>query len=300
MYIKKLLWLVPLFAAAACSNGGANREYNKATADSSATVSAAAPAIATVPPNPAEHKIKRTADFHCKVQNVFSAVTTLEQLVKANSGSVQESHIENSNSEIKTAYYKPDSLRQTQTYTTTALLTLKVPSERLDSIINAIPRLTTFLESRTLTQSDVTYQYMANELKGESNTSHTTAAALRLARKSKDAIDAGQYEIGQRDQQIDRKIANLQLADDVVYATVTVAFSQPEQVFVQTIVNPEHVTRIPFYARCQAAINSGSGLISAITIALIRVWPLLLLSAAAWIIFHKMRGRKNNAALKSA
>ncbi len=298
MYTKKLLWLIPLFATAACSNGGANREYNRATADSSAT-GTAAPVIATVPPNPTEHKIKRTADFHCKVQNVFSAVTTLEQLVKANGGIVQESHIENSNSEIKTAYYKPDSLRQTQTYTTTALLTLSVPSQQLDSIINAIPGLTTFLESRTLMQSDVTYQYMANELKGQLNASHATATALRLARKSKDAIDAGQYEIDQNDQQIARKIANLQLADDVVYATVTVAFSQPEQVFVQTIINPEHITSIPFYARCQAAINSWSELISAIAIALIRIWPLLLLSAAAWIIYRKMRVRKSTAALKS-
>jgi hypothetical protein len=302
MCSKKLLWLVPLFATAACGSASMNKDSNSRVADTTAAAAAASPSSYSAAPalTVPERKIKRTADFHCKVQNVFSSVTTLEQLVKANGGIVQESNIENSGTETKTSYYKPDSLRQTQIYTTTALLTLRVPSQRLDSLINAIPGLTTFIESRRLRQSDVTYQYLANDLKNEANETHATATAMKLARKSKDAIDAGQYEADRKEQQIGRKIENLQLLDDVSYATITVAFSQPEQVFVQTIVNPEHITSLPFNTQCRAAINTGLELVSAILVALISVWPLLLLSVAGLVIYLRIRQRKIATAVKPA
>jgi len=65
----------------------------------------------------------------------------------------------------------------------------------------------------------------------------------------------------------------MEIMDDATYATVTVAFSQPEQVFVQTIVNAEYITRTPFSARCKIALNSGAEIASSIAVGLIRVWP---------------------------
>ena len=300
MHSKKLLWLVPLFAMAACGNGRRNTEDY---ADKSVTVRAdsteaaagkmppAGNATAAPPLNSPDRKIKRTADFHCKVQNVFNSTTRLEQLVKASGGAVLESQIQNSNSEIKTSYYKPDSLKQTQTYTTTALLTLKVPAQYLDTIINAIPGLTNFIDSRTLRQSDITYQYLANELKNNADETNA-ASAMKLAKKSKDALEVQRYDADRQDEHISRKIENLQIMDDVTYATVTVAFSQPEQVFVQTIVNPGYITRVSFTMRSEAALREGADMISEIFVGLVSIWPLLLLTIAGWIVYRKMRQRK--------
>ena len=88
--------------------------------------------------------------------------------------------------------------------------------------------------------------------------------------------------------------------DDVTYATITVAFSQPEQVFMQTIINPEYVTSLPFNTRVHEAINSGSATLSEIAVALISIWPLILLSVAGWIIYRKMRQRKVNPVIRPA
>ncbi len=285
MSSKKLLWLLPLFSLAAC-NGVGNREYTKSSAPSANAIietsdSTAVPA-ANAPINSPARKVIHTADFHCKVKNVFTATTKLEQLVKSVGGVVQESHMDNSDMETNTCYYTADSLRQTMTYKTTAQLSLRVPSFYLDSVINAIPGLTSFIDSRTLKQSDVTYKYLTNELKnqvgGNNNASKT--------KKSKMTAEAQEYDNDRTEQKIDRKVENMQLQDDINYATVTVTLSQTEQVMVQNIVNTDYYSRPPFGMQCRAALSSGWEFVMGFSILLLRIWPLMLLLATGLLIFR--------------
>lgn len=289
---------MPLLFLAACSNSGYKNDYSKsAAAPASESMSKAdsTPAIAMAPAplNAPERKVIHTADFHCKVKNVFTAVTTLENLVKSVGGVVQESHMDNSGYDTRTAYYKPDSLRQTQTYTTTATLTLRIPSSAIDSVIGEIPSMTCFIDSRTLRQSDVTYRLLSNELKNQvGNPQNTSARALALARKSKEPIEVQEYEDGKQEQKIGRKIENLSIMDDVNYATLTVAFSQPEQVFVQTIVNPGYFTHTPLLLQCKAALANGWDAVIAFAIGIINIWPLMLILFAVLIIYRRIRHRR--------
>lgn len=296
MSSKKLFWLLPLITLAACAQGSGNSDYAPKTAagtsenmiqtDSTAAIAANKPLTSP------DRKVIHTVDFHCKVKDVFNATTKLEQLVKSVGGIVQDSHMDNSGYDSKTSYYTADSLRQTQTYTTTATLTLRVPVAYLDSIIQAIPGMASFIDSRTLKQSDITYKYLANELKNEvGDEKNTSARAMQLAKKSKDPIDVQEYDNNRQEQKINRKMENMQLMDDVTYATVTVAFSQPEQVYIQTIVNPDYFTRTPFTLQCKAALYNGGNLVRAFAVAMINIWPVLVLLIAGWVAFRKLRLR---------
>ena len=290
MSAKKLLLLLPVLSLMACANGDRGTRY-AATADSTSvqseegSTSPAVPAANTSAIIPG-HKIIRTADLQCKVPNVFNATTRLEQLVRSVGGIVQESQLSNRNTEIKTAYYKPDSLKQLQTYTTTSFITLRVPYMYLDSVVNAIPAMANFIDSRTLKQSDVTYQYLANELKNQSgDNTQTTAQALHLAKKSREPIEVQQYNDSRQEEKIGRKIENMQLMDSVSYATITVAFSQPGQVYTQIIVNAAYVTATPFMLQCKAALNNGWDIVKAIAVAFLTIWPLLLVAALALLAY---------------
>ena len=293
MSSKKLLWLLPLCMLAACSQGGRpeNDKSVSAATESAKTDSVNVSSVAP-PINSPDRKIIHTADFHCMVKDVFTATTKLEQMVKLFGGIVQESHMDNSGYDTRTSYYTTDSLRETRIYTTTSFLTLRVPAANLDSVVNAIPALTTFIDSRTLRQSDVTYQYLANVLKNHGDNNLATDRALQLARKSHEPIEVEEYEDRKRDQNTSRKIENLNLADNVAYATLTVAFSQPQQVFVQTIVNPQYSAGTPFSVQCQAAVANGSAAVRAFAVFLITIWPLLLLLLIAGIIFRKLRNKQ--------
>ncbi len=287
----KLLWLSPLFLFAACANGNSSKEYNGNTPVPASIAKTDTTAVteegATL--NDRSRKIIYTADFHCKVADVFKATSRLERLVKSVGGLVQESHMDNTSDEVKTSYYKADSLRQTQTYNTTAMLTLRVPSVYVDSVINSVPGIAAFIDSRTLKQSDVTWMYLSNELKNEVNTANASAS---IPKKSSAALVTREYEDNRQEQIINRKITNLQLTDDVSYATITVALTQPAQVYTQIIVNPEHIRSIPFLLQCEAGIMNGWNFVSALVVGLINIWPIILLTIAGIIVYRKARNKR--------
>ena len=183
MSVKKLWWLLPLACLGACANGGNHEKY--ASVSDSAATSLADTSVEAIALSAPERKIIRTADFRCRVQNVFTAVTGLEALVKSAGGIVQDSRMMNNTGEVSSVNYKPDSLKSVQTYTTTAVLTLKVPSARIDSVIQHIPEMATFIESRTITQNDITTRYLGNQLKTSIGTKvYTPEKGVQLAKKN--------------------------------------------------------------------------------------------------------------------
>ena len=101
-----------------------------------------------------------------------------------------------------------------------------------------------------------------------------------------------EYEDERKEQKIDRKIGNLQMLDVASFATITVAFSQPEQVYIQTVVNPEHFTQTPFSLQCTAALNNGWDVVRTVAIALINLWPLLLLAIAVLAVYRNVLRRR--------
>ncbi len=289
MRSKNTFCLLLLASLASCGSGDRSIDYLGKAASTQADT---AMPTKQAPDNPSplnspDRKIKRTADFHCRVPNVLASVTNLEKMVKESGGVVQESLVENNNHETKTSYYTPDSLKQTLTYTTTAFLTLRIPSKRLDSIINAIPGLTSFIDSRTLKQSDVTYHFMANELKNQGEANYSEKE-LKMAKKSNEMMEVQQFGEDKSEQKINRKIENLQIMDDVTYATLTVAFSQPVKVFKQVIANPDYITGTPFILRCEIALNEGTDILSAIVVAMVTIWPVLLV-ITGWLTYRKIR-----------
>ena len=295
---QKLIWLMSVLLLAACGRSGGGNYAEKSSAPTAAEIMQSDSASMRMDDKSLTapgRKIIHTADFRCKVQNVLAATTGLEQLVKSLGGVVQESHMDNANNVTKTSYYKPDSLRQVQTYTATSQLTLRVPAQYMDSVLRAIPGLTGFIDSRTLKQNDVTWTYVANELKNATgNTRSTTSQALKLARKSKEPIEVQEYEDSRHEKMVDRKMANLQLMDEVSYATVTIALSQPEQVYIQTIVNPDFFTQTPFSLQCKEALHNGLDFIRGFIVALISIWPLILViitgaSIAGYMLYKRKR-----------
>ena len=289
MATKKIGWLVPLVCLAACSNGSNHEQYAKA--DSSATAAAAAPAQA-LPLNSPERKIIHTADFNCKVQNVMTAVNGLEHMVTAAGGIIEESKLDNSRGETNTIYYKPDSLQQLTTYTTTATLTLKIPAAALDSVIHSIPAMVSFIDSRTIKQTDVTARYMGNNTLLQPNAgAYTKESAVKLAKKTDDIIKAQQYEDETTQQMVERKVRQMQLQDDITYATLTVALSQPQQVYSQIIINTDHIGSVPFTTRMGLALQTGFNGLKELILCFANIWPLVLLAIAALVVFKKAKRR---------
>ena len=149
-----------------------------------------------------------------------------------------------------------------------------------------------FIEERSLKQDDVTLKYLSNALKNEPAKNNYTAHALKNAKKTDEVLNVGQYESDKTEQTINRKVENLQMLEDVNYATVNITFFQPEQVDAHVIVNADYYTRPSFGTQFFSAIGEGWLLFRNFLIALVRIWPYLFLIAAAIIGLKKLRRRR--------
>lgn len=294
----KLLWLLPLLIFSACGSAEFENEWRQNSAVTNET------AVDTVADEPyganatgKNRKLIRTADIECHVGNVLDAVTQLERNVKAAGGVVEHSSIDNNAAYPRQVVYKADSIKQVQVCHTSATLTLRIPSDMLDSVVNSIPGRDSYVVSRKMAQQDVTFKYMTNALLNKPGGLTTPTKALELAEDSRDAIEVQRYADTRKEQFVNRHVENLKIMDNVAFATLTVRFTQPETVLIQTLVNTEYVTKATFGAKLGVALRNGTMIIEGIAVGLVTIWPLvLLIGAIMWVVLYVRKRR--GAAIK--
>jgi hypothetical protein len=233
--------------------------------------------------SPSRKRIK-TADIHCRVQDVTAATIKLERLVDSLDGIVVESVLRNDAQEHHEYSYSADSIKQVQLYTPVSTLTLRVPVAHLDSVFNTITAMAGYIDQRTLRDNDVTLQYLSNELKNEAafenerETTHT---------KKDSELEVRQYNEQEKTAIIERKIANMTIVEDVAYSMLTVQLFQPQVVDVQIAINPVSFTRPGFGTATATAFRNGVEVLRNIFLFFLQLWPLLIIVILIWFGYRR-------------
>lgn len=111
-------------------------------------------------------------------------------------GVIIESRMENSTTGTNIFPYKPDSLKQATSFTTTAHLTLRVPVKQLDTLLYGVAAQAGFIDARVLQLEYVTLQHLSNQLKEAAAAENDLPDdARQMARKTADVIAVGDYRI---------------------------------------------------------------------------------------------------------
>ncbi|MBP1653366.1 MAG: hypothetical protein H6Q26_3523 [Bacteroidetes bacterium] len=284
--------VVPAMTLYACSAGSSYRSTLDSTVaqDSNSyteAVEAAAKSGEEVPAlNSPSRKHVRTADVNCRVANVFSAATTLEHATNKFNGYVVESTLSNEFGTSQDLPYKGDSMKHVQLFTAVANLTMKVPVEKLDSLVSTLTNVATFVSARTLKDDDKTLEYLGNSMKNQ-----VPVPTVAVTKKS-DPIATATYQETKSNETIDRKIANFAILDDANFATLTVKLSQPQQADVQIVVNPESAIRAGFGTELLTALGTGATALRNVFLFLLQLWPFVLLTIAGVIGYKKISARK--------
>lgn len=284
--------VVPAMTLYACSAGSSYSSILDSTvAQESNTykeaVEAAAKPGEEVPAlNSPSRKHVRTADVNCRVANVFSAATTLEHATNKFNGYVVESTLSNEFGTSQDLPYKGDSMKHVQLFTAVANLTMKVPVEKLDSLVSTLTNVATFVSARTLKDDDKTLEYLGNSMKNQ-----VPVPTVAVTKKS-DPIATATYQETKSNETIDRKIANFAILDDANFATLTVKLSQPQQADVQIVVNPESAIRAGFGTELLTALGTGATALRNVFLFLLQLWPFILLTIAGVFGYKKITVRK--------
>ncbi len=229
-------------------------------------------------------KVIRTADFSCRVSDVVAASSRIEREVAALGGHVEDSRLNNNVVSDKTVPYKPDSVRHVQVCSPSATLKLRVPSSKLDSIVNLLPALAEYVDGRSLSQEDVTLRYLANEMLNA-----PAAKTVKVRVNGQEALAMNRYSDEQKEKIVARQIENMNIEQRSAFASLTVSLSQPEVVRVQVLPETASLVTTPFYMRCYMASRTGTEIFKGVILVLLSMWPLLLIGVVLFFGLRKLK-----------
>ena len=244
-------------------------------------------------PNSAFRKIVRNADLRCEVADVYNATTELEAAVTSLGGIVQESKIQNDDERSLRTRYGQDSLKEVTTYTTTAFLTLRVPTMMVDSLNKTIAGLVSYTEHRQVNQTDVTLQYMSNALKNKALKEHRIEEPVNNTDKNYNTVvAANEYNKSAETARIDRRIENLKLLDETGYAALNVDFYQPQTVRTQIIADVDAIMKPSYGYRFSEALRGSWNFTLEILLFMLRIWPIILVAGLVIFIVMKLKNTR--------
>ncbi len=262
-------------------NSTDNKESNAFATDVVSASDEAAAGLGLDSVNSPLRKIIQTADINCKVNDVLKMSLLLENATKNLQGIVSESTLSNQQMDTKELPFSADSLKEITSYQASAYLRLRVPAKYKDSLINMLPSLAIFVDSRKLLQTDATLSYLSNTLKTYAG-SELEQKAEKGATNTKDLLS-----IADRNEKIiEKHIETLQINDDVAFATITINLYQPIQTRTTTIVNTEAAFKIPIGNSMGNALRNGTALFQNLLVGIVTLWPL-------WVLLILFLGVRN-------
>lgn len=231
-------------------------------------------------------KLVRTADIACRTKDVVAATHQLERIVNGVGGIVMESKVEQHAIDEKTVAYTTDSERVVRVLTSESNLTLKVPAGMLDSVVHALPHLSSEISYSNMMQRDVTLQLYNNELLNKPSKEQHVEQAAKKRLSVEEALAVQQYEDERTKKAIARKVENLRLMDDVNYATLTVKIYSPEYVIAEIVPNKEALMKPPYWTECKTALLNGMTVVKGVVLLLLTIWPVLVFVALVILVVN--------------
>lgn len=232
-------------------------------------------------------KIIHTMNVKFRTKDVQRSVAAIEYFANSNNGIVAASNTTNQTTNNKSVKYRSDSLRNAHVYTTIAQMTVRVPVDKLDTLTGLLNGLSEFTDYRKLNRQDVTFNLIANDLKTKADKKtddliNKNATAKNIG-KTIDYTD----RIAQRD--AERSLRNMELLDEVKYATVNLELYQPERVVTFVIQDVDGQIHKTYGERVNTSLAWSFDLIKAVSLAVIALWPVWLVAAIIALIVRRRK-----------
>lgn len=239
-----------------------------------------------------KRKFIRTANLKFQVKNVETATKAIEQATIGSGGFVVDSNLESTILEKVETKISQDSLLETTRYTVKNNLILRVPNEKLDTIISAISKQIDFLDARSIKADDVSLQILQNQmaqLRGLNKKKRLEKAIDEKGTKLSSIIDAEDRLGNQADQTDSKKIENLSLEDQINFSTIAIQIYQRDsfreaRISIKQIKNSSRPTLSIAIAD---AWLSGWHIIEWILTFIVQLWSLILLAFIAYFVFNR-------------
>ncbi|WP_313001172.1 DUF4349 domain-containing protein [Chryseobacterium gleum] len=288
-YIKLSLSVVLLLGIYSCKK----REATTSDLDAYATADSAVTVVSDSISSAASMKIKdkqfiKTADVNMEVKDVYNATIAIEKSVQELGGFVTKSNLQSNVVSENTYNTSDDEAMLVKKYQTENTMQVRIPTEKLGELLTAINANKLFLNSRSINAEDVTANIKYSELEGKRNQKTSENISKLKTNKDKVNMDDGNMSEGNA-----QKLASMNMADNLKYSTIDIYIKEPQlriaEIAVTNTTSIDNKYRYNFIYDTKDGFVYGFYLIQRIIVALINIWPILLIAAA---IIYFLRKRK--------
>lgn len=310
--LRTALSVTLLFLVVACSRQPAEESAAGAVAADSATmaesksqagVAAAAPAATPAEPDPARpeadqvtssaatysdagRKFIRTAQAEFRVADVYRSALAIEDAVAAQGGFVERNEIQSTDQGSRRWPQGNGTVLELSEYVVRGTLTVRVPSDRAQTLLRSIVREMEFLDRRSFEATDAQFallrqqQQFQRHQQAQQALGQVTAAGARAGEQ----VHAIEAQSGARSARDEALLGQREFEDRVAFATLELSMYQAPKLRRSERVDLDAAARDSgpgFVSRLGLAMAAGWRGLLDVLIALSSLWPLWLLALAA-------------------
>ncbi|MBA3683304.1 MAG: DUF4349 domain-containing protein [Bacteroidetes bacterium] len=281
-----LLVSVILFSCGPSASYKAEQEAATASSSESAmitdSVAAYAKGIATDTINGLTHNFIRKADLKFKVDNVLNSSKKIEDIVTGYGGYISSSELTSNKNYTQSTQINKDSVLEQTFYTTTNHISLRVPNQKLDTVLRQISDLALFIDYRTLHSDDVKMKLFSNKLaenRYKNYTNKLQQKAEKVTTKQSQVLSTQENILAKQTSADEKRIESYELADQVNYSTITLEAYQAQTVMKQLLAVQEHIEpyQASFFSKLGDSFLNGFKILKEFVLGLISIWGLLLI-----------------------
>jgi hypothetical protein len=239
-------------------------------------------------------KFIRTAEVKGKVKDVLKTTLQLEDITAQFKGFVTSTNLQSPVSYTETVSISADSLLEIKHYVMENHLVIRVPNEKLDSLMRKIGGLIEFLDYRVIKAEDVTLQLLANSMQQQRYNAFENRYTNAIDSKGRrlDETAGAEENLLNRQMQADQnKIQKLNIEDQIAYSTIQLIIYQRENVTREVFANYRDVSayRPSLWKRIGDAFVNGWWALENIIVLFFEIWWFWIMLVLGWFGFKRWR-----------
>ncbi|MFI5158498.1 MAG: DUF4349 domain-containing protein [Sphingobacteriales bacterium] len=234
-------------------------------------------------------KLVKTAEIQFKVKNVQQTSDSILALATKFNGMVTHHQITSSANDTHDVRLSNDSVMRVSAFNTTADMTVKIPSEKIESFLNNVSKLSLYVNVRRMDVEDRSLDYLSSQLKLNSRNQ-----LVNQQKQGKITIKDPSAVLNLKDDLVDEQINNRKINDEVKYSVISLNFYQSNTISKEVVANDDPSTyKLPYFSRFGMAFSNGWYLFKELVILLADMWIFIIVGAGMWILarYYKRKER---------
>jgi len=230
----------------------------------------------------------KTADMRLKVKNVTKSAEKVSKLVAESKGMVMHHDMQSEVLSRREIALSDDSIKRLTVMNIKADMTVRVPSAKVEALMDSLNHLSVFVDSRKMDIEDRTAEHAAGVLKANNREEN-----IELRKKIKPSHQGADSILAIADNIVDRQVDNYRTEQAAAFSTIQLNIYENNVVQAEIVANEDlSAYSLPLLKRVGMAFSSGWFYFTQLLVALLHIWPFILSASALGLAVTMYKKRK--------